>query len=176
MPCVVADTSPLFYLAHLDRLGLLREFYRQVNVPESVWSEALAGGRRYPATLPRLEEARMADWIFIHPPSVQSNTEPALIGLDEGERQALSLALKLGADTVLIDEKRGRRAALSLGLISTGTAGILIEAKRRGLLFSVPPELRRLREETTFWIHLDDEIRALAVVGETPDSHPDFST
>ena len=175
MPIVVADTSPLFYLAHLDRLGLLRELYRQIDVPERVWTEALAGGRRYPATTSRLDAARMAGWIFIHPPPAQPRTEPALIGLDDGEREALSLAVALGADTVLIDEKRGRRAAVSLGLISTGTAGILIEAKRRGLVSSVAPELRRLREETTFWLHLDDEIRALAIVGETPDSRPDFS-
>lgn len=175
MPIVVADTSPLFYLAHLDRLGLLRELYLQIDVPERVWIETLAGGRQYPATKPRLEAARMAGWIFIHPPSAQAGAEPALIGLDEGEREALLLAVALAADTVLIDEKRGRRAALSLGLVSTGTVGILIEAKRRSLVHSVAQELRRLREETTFWLHLDDEIRALAVVGETPDAHPDFS-
>lgn len=175
MPCVVADTSPLFYLAYLDRLALLRELYRRVEIPECVWSEALAGDRRYPTTKPRLEAARMDGWIFIHPSSEQSGDESALRGLDDGERQALLLALSLVADTVLIDEKRGRRAALSLGLISTGTAGILIEAKRRGFLPCVAPELRRLREETTFWLHLEDETRARALVGEVPDSHPNYS-
>ena len=174
MPCVVADSSPLFYLAHLDRLGLLRELYRKVDVPDVVWAEAQSGGRQYPETTPRLEAARLAGWISIHPRSEQIGGEPVLAGLDEGERQALLLALTLAADLVLIDEKRGRRAAVSLGLTSTGTVGILIEAKRLGLLLSVASDLRRLREETTFWLHLDDEIRALALVGETPDSHPDF--
>lgn len=175
MPCVVADTSPLFYLAHLDRLGLLHDLYGRVHVPEIVWAEALSGGRRYPATTPRLEAARLADWICLHACGTHAGTEPLLIGLDEGERQALLLAKSLAADLVLIDEKRGRRAALWLGLVSTGTVGILIEAKRRGLISSVASDLRRLRDETTFWLHLDDEIRALAVVGETPDSHPDLS-
>ena len=173
MPCVVADTSPLFYFACLDCLGLLRELYGEVNVPEVVWQETQSGGRRYPVTRERLVSAHSAGWIRIHP-SQAPGSGPSLGELDEGERQALLLAVHLPADLVLIDERRGRQAALSLGFTSTGTIGILIEAKRRGLLPSVAPELRRLREGTTFWLHPDDEIRALALVGETPDSHPDL--
>lgn len=173
MPCVVADTSPLFYLACLDNLGLLRELYAEVNVPEVVWQETHAGGQRNPVVRERLRSASSAGWICIHPSRAPGN-EPSLGELDEGERQALLLALHLSADLVLLDERRGRRAALSLGLTSTGTVGILIEAKRKDLVPSVAPDLRRLREGTTFWLHPDDEIRALALVGETPDLPPDL--
>jgi predicted nucleic acid-binding protein len=57
---------------------------------------------------------------------------PQLSNLDPGEREAIELALELGIDTVLIDERRGRRYATDLNLQVTGTLGILEEAARLG--------------------------------------------
>ena len=70
------------------------------------------------------------------------------------------------AGLILLDEHRGRRAAKRLGLTVTGTLGVLIAAKDRGLLASVRPVLDALRTDAGFWI--DDNLynAALAAANE----------
>ncbi len=63
--------------------------------------------------------------------------------LDEGEAQALEEALARGA-LLLNDERRGRRVARSAGVPILGTAGLLLHAKRKGLLPAVSPALEAL--------------------------------
>jgi predicted nucleic acid-binding protein len=60
----------------------------------------------------------------------------ALFELDRGEKQTIILARKNNADRVIIDERIGRRVAEYLGLDVTGTLGILVKAKRTGLISS----------------------------------------
>jgi predicted nucleic acid-binding protein len=66
--------------------------------------------------------------------------EPQFPVLDAGESAAIRLALKLSA-SVLIDEKMGRSIATKLGLSVIGSAGVLLAAKKRGLIESVRPIL-----------------------------------
>ncbi|MBI1790796.1 MAG: DUF3368 domain-containing protein [Acidobacteria bacterium] len=68
-----------------------------------------------------------------------------LSGLDAGEREAIALALDLPADLVLLDETKGRAAAAELGLIVSGTLGVIERAVPRGLL-DLAAALGRLRE------------------------------
>ncbi len=51
-----------------------------------------------------------------------------------GERAAIQLAVRIGAELVLIDEREGAAVARSMGLAVTGTLGILDLAAGRGLL------------------------------------------
>ncbi len=73
--------------------------------------------------------------------------EVLLDELDSGEAETIVLARELGADWVLMDEKRGRRKLTQLGLQKIGTVGILLKAKQVGLVRELRPELERLREE-----------------------------
>ena len=56
------------------------------------------------------------------------------LGLDPGEAAAISLAVEIGSDLVLMDERRGRREAQTLGLALTGTLGVLAAAAQAGLI------------------------------------------
>lgn len=62
-----------------------------------------------------------------------------------GEAETIVLARELGADWVLMDERKGRRKLGQLGVPKVGTVGILLLAKNRGLIAAVAPELERLR-------------------------------
>jgi len=78
--------------------------------------------------------------------------------LDPGESEALALAIEVHADAVLIDEAVGRANAAKLGLTAIGVLGILLAAKKRGLVAALAPELDRLQAGLGF--RVSDQLRA----------------
>lgn len=85
----------------------------------------------------------------------------ALVAIDEGERQAISLAISVGSEALLIlDDKAGRTVAKQLGVRVTGTVGLLLLAKERKLIAPVTECLKALRAKG-YW--LSDEIIAVAI-------------
>jgi predicted nucleic acid-binding protein len=70
------------------------------------------------------------------------------------------------ADAILIDEARGRRAAVSLGLHPIGVLGVLLQAKRRGLVPRLGPLLDQLQMTIAFRLSPDLRAEALRLAGE----------
>jgi len=68
------------------------------------------------------------------------------IGLDRGEAEVLALAEERAARLVIIDELKGRRYAQRLEMPLTGTLGLLLLAKERGLVADLAPLLVELQE------------------------------
>jgi predicted nucleic acid-binding protein len=89
-------------------------------------------------------------WLTIQDPS---HLDPSL-NLGPGETAAISLAIEQGADRVLIDERKGYKAALRRGLTAITTLGVLEEASHRGLI-DFEKALERLDQETTFYVTED---------------------
>lgn len=146
MHAVVSDSSPFVYLAALGRFELLRVIYGQVLIPEVVWGEvAVRGGSRPEAELVR--QARLDGWVLVVP--VVGPVSPLAAKLDAGEQEAILLAQERGA-LLIIDEARGRAVAEELGVQCVGTLGVLVEAKLRGVIPLLRPELEKLRAETNF--------------------------
>ena len=67
-----------------------------------------------------------------------------LADLDPGEHDAILLALQVKADLVIMDEREGVEEARRLGLIVTGTLGVLDRAAERGLI-DLPSAVASLR-------------------------------
>jgi len=79
------------------------------------------------------------DWVagvpaWLEVTQVNAIDDVALQALDAGERDAITLALSLHADLILIDERKGTAVALNKGFEVIGTLGILSLAARRGLI------------------------------------------
>ncbi len=78
----------------------------------------------------------------------------------------LALAINRADTLIVVDDKLARHAAASLGIDHTGTLGVLLRAKGRGLLPAVAPVLARL---TALGFRLDDKTRlaVLKIAGES---------
>ena len=159
---VVSDTSVLLNLCRVSAEGLLRQLFRDVWVPPAVAAEfsRLAGSR------PRFQGLVLPWWVRISPAVQVAAEVRACPDLDPGESEALSLALELHADAVLVDEAAGRRAATVLNVAFVGVAGILIRARAMRLIPAVRPLLQRLRDEAGFWLHPRFEAEVLRLAGE----------
>lgn len=150
---VVADSSPLIVLITIDHVDVLPRLFGQVLVPPAVVDELReptrhAGVHRFVTPPPAWLEVRAPDRIN------------AIPGLHAGELAAISLALEVRADLMLIDEKRGRRAALERKIEITGTVGVLELAAGAGLL-DLADAFQRVKQ-TDFWIShalLDERLR-----------------
>jgi uncharacterized protein len=140
---VVSNTTPLIGLASIGRFELLRLLFGVIHIAPAVYDEAVTAGRKLGGAK---QEVSTATWIRIIPIQQPQKGEPWLEDMDLGEVETILLAEQLAANWVLMDEKKGRRKVMQMGLSPIGTAGILLKAKQVGLLAFVRPELEALRE------------------------------
>ena len=76
------------------------------------------------------------------------------------------LAKELHADILLIDESLGREAARHEHLPIIGLMGILLIAKKKGLVASMHDLINRLETEAGFYLSRQVKEKVLAVAGE----------
>jgi predicted nucleic acid-binding protein len=127
---VIADTGPINYLVLIGQIDLLPALFEEVVVPETVRDE-LADAHAPSAV--RTWIASRPPWLQVQPvsPNVAANFLPEL---HPGESAAIALACTLRADLLLIDDRRGVKAAEAEGLRVTGTLGVLDLGAERGLV------------------------------------------
>ncbi len=135
---VVADTGPLQYLILLGQIGLLPALFTGVTVPTEVCAELLDLAAPDPV---RRWAANPPPWLVIA--SAPSPDDPRLGRLGAGEAAAISLALSLQANLVLMDDRAGVVAARAKGLDVIGTVDILDRAASRRLIDIVEAVERR---------------------------------
>lgn len=141
MNCVVADAGPLIALAKLELLDIPSRIFGQILVPQTVLEECREQVYSRDAML--IGEAVNNGLIEVRA-DVSWPLELGEPRLDAGELAALAMALQFHAG-LLIDEARGRREAVKLGIKVVGVCGLLLFAKREGWVAEVAPLLDRLR-------------------------------
>jgi predicted nucleic acid-binding protein len=160
---VVSNTSPLTNLAAIGQFELLHQLYGEVHIAEGVWQELNARGQHWPGR----DEVAAADWIERHTVQNQALVTALRRDLDRGEAETIALALELGADLVLLDEREGRHAAQRLGLRVTGVVGLLLEAKSRSAVNAIRPHLDALRHKAGFYLSEPVYHAAVSLAGES---------
>lgn len=129
---VVADTSPINYLLLIGQIDLLPQLYQQVLIPQSVQRELQDAGanpsiRAWADSLPA--------WCTVHSVDGMPLLNPRL---DQGEHDAIRLAISSSIRNVLMDEAFGRSIAESAFLEVTGTLGVLENAALKQLIQFIP--------------------------------------
>lgn len=147
MQKVVSNSSPIIHLAKIGKLDLLKDFFETVVVPEAVYRECAAEGKERA----EVELIRNAGWLKILQVNDKKLVRLLQSSIDDGESEAITLALEIGADLILLDDSDAREKARLYDLEITGTIGILLRAKKEGKLSSIKETLEKLRI-TGFWI------------------------
>ena len=142
---LVSNTGPLIALSMIGRMNLLPELFNHVIIPSEVYSELIASP---------FEVRRIVKPSWLEVKMTQAPTDFLLLSvLDKGEAAVIQLARQISADTVFIDERKGRKVARDVyNLAVIGTAGVLVQARKMGLIDSVRELLGELQQKG-YWIH-----------------------
>ena len=134
---VVADASPLIFLAKIRRLDLIPALLgSDIRVPKAICRELLHS-RVDPA-----EEILLRQFLDSCRIEAVDKARPFASAMSAADNAALTLAVRLKAEFLLCDERITRRMAEAEGVRPLGTLGVLLRAMRNGLLDRV--ETRRL--------------------------------
>ena len=158
---VISNNTPLVALFALGRLDLLRDLYGEVLIPQAVHDEFIATEQAR-----RQSALKRAPWIKVAS-VVNSKRTLVYIGLDQGEAEVLALAEEQNARLVIIDERKARRYAKRLGFPLTGTLGVLLLAKEKGIIPTLAPLIKQLQQAG---LHLGINLvkKVLQLAGEDP--------
>lgn len=80
--------------------------------------------------------------------------------IDKGESSAIALALEIPESTLILDDFKARKIADKLGLTYTGTLGVIIKAKLKGIVPSIRPIINKMKQ-TDFRLSDEIELHAL---------------
>lgn len=142
---IIADTSCFIVLSNIGELELLQRTYGFIITTIEVATE-------YGQPLP--------DWVEIKAAADKNLQQVLALQLDKGESSAVALAMELSDCTIILDDYKARKVAAKLGLEITGTIGVIIKAKLRGLIPAIQPYLDKINR-TDFRLSAEVEQQAL---------------
>ena len=159
---LVSNTGPMIALSGIGELEILKKLFNEVMIPHAVYNELITG---YSDTESGRESFKIPEWISIV--KLSKEPDPLLVQmLDPGEAAVIELASLDTERIILMDEKKGRKIAGDIyGLPVTGTAGLLILAKRAGLINAASSLIISMRNNG-YWI---DEAILNFVMRETKE-------
>jgi predicted nucleic acid-binding protein len=162
LPDIICNTSPLQYLHQLGLLHILPVLAGRVIVPPAV-SEELSSGRARGMSLP---DPTALEWVTVRGPA-SAPALPLVTDLGPGEAEVLALALESRDAVVVLGDALARQVAETLGIRLTGTLGLLLDAKRAGLVHAIAPLLDQL-QHLRFRLAAHTRAAVLKLAGELP--------
>lgn len=131
MKIVIADASCLITLDNINEIDLLQKLYNQIFVTPEVAAEV---GNSLP------------DWVQQRSSLNVSLIDQLTASLEVGEATSIALALEIPNCLLIIDEKKGRRTAIRLGIEIIGTIGIVMKGIEDGFVSSPNTVVERLEQ------------------------------
>ena len=136
---IVSNTTPIISLAKAGILDLLGSLFGEILITQGVFDE-LTANTNFTTGANIIRECK-----FLTIRNAENEFAVKLLqkqlNLDLGESESIVLAEYLNCDLLIIDERKARRIAKDMGLRITGTLGLLLEAKTRGIIESIKPIL-----------------------------------
>lgn len=127
---IITDTSCFILLDKIDALSILNDLFPNVVTTPEIAAEF---GKKLP------------DWVQIRPVKDKEKQQLFAENVDPGEASAIALAMETPSSLLIIDDLKGRKLALTLNLMHTGTLGVLILAKNRGIIPLLKPYFEKIQ-------------------------------
>lgn len=140
----IINASPLILLGKLERTDLLEKLAQQVIVPQAVFREVVAGAAGDAAMEAALGWAapRVLDDIVV-PPTISA------WDLGAGESQVLAHCLA-GGHRAVLDDGEARAAAKVHSVLLVGSLGVILRARKAGLIPAARPLVEQLIESGSY--------------------------
>jgi len=147
---IVSDTTCFIVLTNIGELELLQSTFGEIITTKEVVQEF---GEELP------------NWVIVKSATDKYRQRILETQVDRGEASAIALALEFPESMIILDDYKARKIAENLGLEITGTIGVIIIAKKRGIINSIKPYLEKIRA-TNFRLSEEIEMRALKEADE----------
>ena len=128
---VIPDTSCLILLYKIGELELLNYLFEKVVISTEINNEF---GKPLPS------------WINIKTHNNIHYQDLLEIKLDRGEASAIGLHFEINNSIVILDDLKARFVADKIKVNYTGTFGVILRAKKSGIIKSVKPILNKIRK------------------------------
>jgi predicted nucleic acid-binding protein len=136
---ILANASPLIFLAKIKLIDLLPLFCDQLIIPGGVISEIQKHPDEATQWLKKNEENYQITAVQV--PSYVHSWD-----LGKGESEVIASAIESKEFVAALDDKAARNCAISLNLNVIGTIGIILKMQQAKLLNDAVTPLIRLRE------------------------------
>ena len=158
---VIVNSTPLIVLCNVGRLEILRTLYTEITIPEAVFAEVT---KKEDSACQIVKNS--LDWIRVERILSPSDKKMYQAKLHDGEVEVMILAQEgVRADLVILDDNAAKKTAKYLGLTVTGTLGILLKAKKAGIIPVIAPVLEAIKKND-FYISETVERIVLEEAGE----------
>ena len=141
---IVSNSTPLIALSRINELDLLHIIFGTIIVPGAVYDEVVSEGSGRPG----VKEVASASWIIRKEVQNRLAVSMLQVDLDRGEAEAVVLAKEMGADYLLLDEKKARRVARNSEIRIMGTVGVLGLAVKKGLISNLDDVFCKLEQNS----------------------------
>ena len=147
---IISDTSCFIILTNIGELELLHKVYGEIITTIDIAVE-------YGEALP--------DWVEIRKVTDIYKQQLLELQIDKVESSAIALALEIPNSTVILDDYKARKIAAQLGILYTGTIGVIVKAKLKGIIPSIKPILGKIKNNN-FRLSIEVELQALKEANE----------
>jgi predicted nucleic acid-binding protein len=148
----VCDMGPLHYLVLIGCDDVLPRIFDRVITARVVIAQEMADPhtpeevRQWAANPPRWLEV-------LEPQQVEAIPSLGMPGVrGDGDRAIIALARELGADVLIVDDRKARREAKNRGIAPLWTLEVLDEAAERGFIDDLSEKLEHLEHRTAFYV------------------------
>lgn len=135
----VVNSSPTIVLGKINHLSLLSTLCSQLVIPQAVADEIYEGPPSDPARCWLNSSGRS-----LIRPNVPIPNIVATLDLGAGETQVISWCLLNPDCEAILDDGAARKCACVLGILMTGTLGVLMRAKKNHQISALTPLVERL--------------------------------